>query len=71
MAEELITHDEAKAIARRLIAGSFRRDGERLKTDEVPRFSIPCRPDQDDDTRILAYIEQQEFLNSIKGDGNE
>lgn len=59
-----ITHDEALEIARRLIAGSFRRDGERLETKDQPRFSIPCRPDHDDDTRMLAYINQQKAEHS-------
>lgn len=54
-----ITHDRASEVARRLIAGSFRRDGERLDDDKRPRFSIPTRIDHDDDTVIVAYIDQQ------------
>lgn len=54
-----ITHDEAREIARRLIHGSFRRDGEQLEHDKRPRFSIPANPDRDDDLRIRDYIEQQ------------
>jgi hypothetical protein len=41
----------------RLINGAFRRDGEVLEPDRRPRFSIPARPDEDDDltvTRDLA-----------------
>lgn len=55
-----IAHGEAKAAALRLIAGAFRRDGERLESRQLPRFSIPCRPDHDDDCMILAYIDQQQ-----------
>ncbi len=54
-----VTHDEAREIARRLIHGSFRRDGEQLEHDKRPRFSIPANPDRDDDLRICDYIEQQ------------
>ena len=53
------THDRASEAARRLIAGAFRRDGERLEDDRHPRFSIPTRIDHDDDTVIVAYIDQQ------------
>ena len=55
-----IDHAEARDIVKRLIAGSFRRDGERISNELCPKFSIPCRPDHDDDTLILHYIEQQE-----------
>lgn len=54
-----VPHEEAKEIALRLIAGSFRRDGERLERGKRPEFSIPCRPNHDDDCLIIAYIEQQ------------
>lgn len=54
-----IGHEEAKEVALRLIRGSFRRDGERLESGRGPRFSIPTRPDYDDDCLIIAYIEQQ------------
>lgn len=57
-AERAVPHDEAKQIAQRLISGSYRRDGERLPTASTPRFSIPCRPNHDDDMLIMAYIEQ-------------
>jgi hypothetical protein len=48
-----IGHEEAREIASRLIAGAFNR------TDNRPRFSIPCRPDHDDDCLMMAYIEQR------------
>ncbi len=51
--ERQISHDEAKEIASRLIAGAFGRD------DNRPRFSIPCRPWDDDDCLIIEYIKQQ------------
>jgi len=57
---KVVSHEEAKAIALRLIAGSFRRDGENLEYKRRPRFSIPCMPNDDDDCLILAYIAQQE-----------
>jgi hypothetical protein len=55
-----VSHAEARQIAFRLIQGSFRRDGEVLDYDNRPRFSIPCRPDHDDDILIREYIDQQE-----------
>lgn len=55
-----VTHDEAHAIASRLIAGSFRRNGECLPDDKRPRISAPARPDRDDDLLICAYIQQQQ-----------
>lgn len=54
-----ISHDEAAEIALRLIAGAFRRDGERLEEHLRPRLTIPCRPDRDDDVRLMTYINQQ------------
>lgn len=48
-----VSHDKAAEIASRLIAGAFNR------TDNRPRFSIPCRPDHDDDCLIMSYIGQQ------------
>ncbi|WP_298704527.1 hypothetical protein [uncultured Variovorax sp.] len=49
-----ISHDEAREIARRLIASHFRR------TDcETARVGIPARPDYDDDLLICSYIKQQ------------
>lgn len=56
--EATISHDEAKEIASRLIAGAFRRE------DKRPQFSIPANPDRDDDLRIMAYIEQQAALTA-------
>lgn len=60
-----ITHAEARDVARRLIAGSFRRDGERLRYDNDPRFSIPAEVDRDDDLLMLAYIEQREAADLV------
>lgn len=54
--ERKISHDEAKEIALRLIAGSF---GEHQNPEKRPRFSIPCRPWDDDDCLIIEYIKQQ------------
>lgn len=47
-----VPHDEAKQIAQRLINSAF-------GNDNRARFSIPCRPDHDDDCLIMAYIDQQ------------
>ena len=55
MAERL--EDVADAV-RRLINGAFRRDGERLESDKHPRFSIPCRPEYDDDMVALQGISE-------------
>lgn len=57
--ERNISHDDARKVAQRLINGSFRRDGEQLEYDRRPKFSIPARPDYDDDLVISSYIEQQ------------
>lgn len=55
--ERTITHEEANEVALRLIAGAFGR------TDNRPRFSIPCRPWDDDDCVIIEYIKQQQKLS--------
>jgi hypothetical protein len=62
-----VSHSEARDIAGRLIAGAFRRDGERIEDDKRPKFSIPCRPEHDDDCRIVAYIKQQAALLPAAG----
>lgn len=49
----LITHEEARAIAKRFIDGHFNNEGEH------PRMSIPADPNRDDDIRLCAYIAQQ------------
>jgi hypothetical protein len=54
-----ISHDRAMEAMHRLVKGAWRSDGERLANDERPRFSIPCRPDHDDDCVIDEYINQQ------------
>ncbi|KAF0137365.1 MAG: hypothetical protein FD152_540 [Xanthobacteraceae bacterium] len=59
MAEMPITHEQAATAVRRLIKGAFRRDGEFLNAEDRPRFSIPCRPEHDDDTVASAYVKQQ------------
>jgi len=53
-----IGYDEATEVAQRLIAGAFNR------TDKRPRFSIPCRPEHDDDCIIIGFIEQQAEENA-------
>jgi hypothetical protein len=55
----IVTVAEAKQIALRLIAGAFRRDGERLPSGQRPVFSIPTRVNDDDDCLIIAFIEQR------------
>ncbi|MFT4079323.1 hypothetical protein [Rhodomicrobium sp.] len=52
----VISHREAREIALRLISGSFRRDREKLPPASKPRL---MRAD-DDDMRLLSYIEQNE-----------
>lgn len=42
--------------AGRLTNGAFRRDGEVLAPDKRPRFSIPARPDRDDDLVLVRDI---------------
>jgi hypothetical protein len=48
----------ATEAALRLIAGAFRRDGEQLSSDRRPRFSIPTRPDHDDDCVVTDSLKQ-------------
>lgn len=55
-----VTHERAREAARRLIAGSFRR------VDMRPCFSIPARPDEDDDLVLMAYIRQQEHETALR-----
>ena len=59
-----IPYTEAKEIALRLMSGSFRRDGERLDYGKRPNFTIPTRPEHDDDCLILSFIEQQAAQSS-------
>ncbi|MDY8108304.1 hypothetical protein U0C82_03955 [Fulvimarina sp. 2208YS6-2-32] len=49
---------EISSAVQRLIAGAFRRDGERLESEKRPRFSIPCRPKHDDDTVVLDALKE-------------
>ena len=42
--------------ALRLIAGAFRRDGEQLDARRRPRFSIPTRPQDDDDCVVIDAL---------------
>lgn len=44
--------------ALRLIAGAFRRDGEELGSERRPRFSIPTRPDHDDDCVVIDALKE-------------
>lgn len=62
-----ISHEQARAAARRLIRGAWRRDGEQLASDDRPRFSIPCRPGDDDDVVLMTYIAQQVALGEQHG----
>jgi len=55
---ELITHDQARTSAGRLIAAAFGRG------DKKPTFSIPAR-DSDDDIILMAYIAQQEHREGL------
>jgi phosphoribosyl-ATP pyrophosphohydrolase len=57
--QDRISHDQAREAARRLIKGAFRRDGLVLPACDRPRFTIPCRPQDDDDCAINEYIRQQ------------
>lgn len=53
-----VSHTAAIEAARRLIKGAFRRDGEDLSSKDRPRFSIPARPEQDDDLVLMAFLKQ-------------
>jgi hypothetical protein len=53
------TPAEARAIAQRFVDAAFNNPG----TDR-PRFSIPARPDYDDDIRLLSFIEWAEGLQT-------
>lgn len=56
-----ISHDEANAVAQRLVASHFG------NTDtEQGRASIPARPDHDDDLLITAYIRQQRAKDEVR-----
>ena len=48
-----VSHEKAREIAQRYINYAFGNSG------ELPRHSIPARPDHDDDLLLMAYIEQQ------------
>jgi hypothetical protein len=61
-----ITHDEAKAIASRLIWSAYRRDGQPFEQGKGMISHIQARPDLDDDIRITDYIKQQESKDSRK-----
>jgi len=50
--KRVISHEEAREIAHRLVNSHFR------KPDHA-RVSIPANPDRDDDLLIMSYIEQQ------------
>jgi hypothetical protein len=58
--ERQIPPDEAKEIALRLIAGAFGR----TDLDKRPRFSIPCKPWDDDDCLIIEFIKQSTTLTA-------
>lgn len=67
----MITHERAREAARRLTAGAFRRDKEYLDSEKRPRFSIPARPDEDDDLVLFEYIRQQAALSPSSGNDLE
>ncbi len=46
----------AEGAARRLIQGAFRRDGERLPSEDRPRFHIPARPGFCDDLLVAEVL---------------
>jgi len=46
-----VTAEEAADAALRFINGHFNNPGK-----DRPRISIPCRPDRDDDVRLMAFI---------------
>lgn len=59
-----ITDDEAEQIARRYNVSHWhkgRKDGD---GNECARYSIPVRPDRDDDIRLGAYIKQTRALRA-------
>lgn len=58
-----ISHDEAEEIARRLINSHFHQEPH-------GRFSIPARPEYDDDLLIYAYIKQQAALSPAPCSGD-
>lgn len=53
-----VTHEEAFEIAKRFIDYRFGND------NEVPRASIPCNLERDDDVRLHAYIRQNARLST-------
>ncbi len=55
----LITHEQAKESALRLLNSARANDGPRA------RFTIPVRED-DDDILLLAYIAQQEYREMVR-----
>ncbi len=58
LTKRIISHDEAREIAQRLINSHFR-------NEPGARAGIPARPDYDDDLLIIAYIRQQQAAASI------
>lgn len=55
LANGVVTHEEARESARRLINSHFRQE-------PSARIGIPARPGYDDDLIITRYIEQQQAL---------
>ena len=51
--KRVVSHEEAKAAARRLINSHFR-------NEDSARLSIPANPDRDDDLVLLSYIAQRQ-----------
>lgn len=54
MSDKKVTHAEAQEILSRFNASHWNNGKERA------RYSIPARPDYDDDIRLADYIEQAE-----------
>lgn len=64
--EKTPTAAEAKEIAQRFINAAFKRPGV-----PMPRVSIPCEPNKDDDCQLLRFIDnaekrEQELLGRIQ-----
>ena len=59
----LITYEEALQIAQRFVDGHFKNAGK-----EGPRISIPADTRRDDDIRLMAFIQQQQWAGTMRKD---